>query len=302
MARRPVVLVAILLAGWAGTATSASAPAADAPNSPKPIHLHTVGSGNVEGLKKGIAFSVEACRVAKNLPAGAPIKMPSDTYLGKLAIAESDEYFDGARWATFSTSRLLWADPRSSCELKLFHERHAWVGQVCSGGVGGGTTALGDLVDLEHPVAPKVEISAEPGARRNCGRRASRYEVEGLPQEDAGLGARCAWQSDVIAKSMRQAGLPAQGHDPNSPAVDFCLYAGQPIYVFNGHHELVVLKSSGSAKDDVMDQLMGLDTAYLNSRLTEFSDGPPIPAERFSERALRTFLEQPAITSLGDSP
>ncbi len=280
----------------------ALAAGASAADSRTPIHLHRIGTGNVEGLKKGIAASVEGCRAFKQLPVGAPVKMPSDADLAQLAIVESDEYFDGANHATYNTTRMIWADPRSgSCELKLFHERHAWAGQECGSGTSGGTTSLGKLIDLEHPEPPNVHVRSQAASRAGCGRKPPSYEVDGLPQEDAGSGARCVWHSDIIAKSMRAAGMNAKGHDRDSPAADFCLYARQPIYVFNGHHETVVLKSSGGMQGDVMDQLMGLNTAFLNHQLVGFSDGPPIAAERFSAEAVRRFVAQPAITAVGDA-
>ncbi|WP_374565002.1 hypothetical protein [Ideonella sp.] len=275
--------------------------AADAPNSSTPIHLHTIGTGDVEGLKNGIRTGVEACRATKKLPPG-PIKLPSDAYLAKLALIESDEYFDGARHAKFQTQRLVWPDPRSgSCELKLFHHRHAQVGDICDSGTSGHTTLLGDLVDMEHPAAPRVEVSAESNRRTECSRRRQAYDLEGVPREDAGQGVQCVWHSDVIANAIRKLGRPAKGHDPNA-AVDFCLYAKQPVYVFNGRHETVVLKSNGPTKNDAMDRLMGVNTAYFNHKLVDFSDGQPIPAERFDPRTLRAFVEQPAITAVADSP
>lgn len=297
MTRRAVVA---LLALAAGSAALAARP--EAPDSRTPIHLHRIGNGDVEGLKKGIALSVEACRAAKKLPPGAPIQMPSNGYLAKLAIAEVDEYFDGANHASYETSRMVWADARSgSCELKLFHERHAWAGQECGNGTLGGTTLLGPLVDMDHPEPPNATVQAQAASRSGCGRKAKAYEVEGLSAEDAGSGARCVWQADIIAKSMRAIGMNAKGHDPGSPEIDFCLYEKQPIYVFNGHHETVVLKSKGGQAGDVMNQLMGVNSAYLNHRLVEFSDGPPIAAERFSAAAVRRFVEQPQITALGDT-
>lgn len=293
-------LLTLSLATHAGIAVAATS--AEAPDSRTPIHLHGIGTGDVEGLKKGIALSVEACRIGKHLPVDAPVKMPSDETLAKLAIVESEEFFDGANHATFNTTRMVWADPRSgSCELKLFHERHAWAGQQCGSGTSGGTTSMGALIDFDHPAPPHVDVGAKAASRAGCGRKARLYDVEGLRAEDAGQGARCVWQADIIAKSMRAVGINATGHEKDGSAVDFCLYERQPIYVFNGHHETVVLKSSGGRPDDVMNQLMGMDSAFLNHKLVEFSDGTPIAAERFSAEAVRRFLEQPAITAVSDS-
>ncbi|MFO1337615.1 MAG: hypothetical protein U1F53_05170 [Burkholderiaceae bacterium] len=133
-------------------------------------------------------------------------------------------------------------------------------------------------------------------------RQATRYDTAGLAAEDAGLGVRCVWESDIIAKSLQSVGVQAPGHQKDSPAIDFCLYERQPAYVVKGHSETVVLKSAGGSPSDVMNQLMGLSSAYMNHRLVDFSDGKPIPAERFSPEAVRRFVEQPAITAVGDGP
>lgn len=296
--RRRGAFTALLCAALA-TVSARAAP--DAPDSRSPIHLHRVGTGDVEGLKKGILMSVEACRVIKQLPGGAPVQMPSDATLARLAIAETDEYFDGANHAVFNTSRLVWADPRSgSCELRVFHERHAWAGQECGAGFWGGTTLLGALVDMSQPAPPQVETGIRAAALAGCGRRAHRYDTSGLQSEDASLGVRCVWESDIIAKSLRAVGVSAPGHAKDSPAIDFCLYERQPAYVVQGHSETVVLKSAGGSPSDVMNQLMGLSSAYMNHRLVDFSDGTPIAPERFSPDAVRRFVEQPAITAVGD--
>jgi hypothetical protein len=267
------------------------------------IHTRRIGpTDDVEGLKKGIRLSVLACRTAKKLPLDAPIPMPPDAVLAKLALAEVEEYFDGANHAKYTTARVPWADPRSGdCEVRLFHERHAMAGQMCGMMVNGSTELLGRLIDTDHPAPPTNSVRPQPATRAGCGRKPRVYDVEGLPVEDAG-GAPCVWDADIIAKKMRGAGLQAKGHDPKSPAIDFCLYARRPIVDHDGHHELVVLKSSGGAKDDVMNQLTGMPSAILNHRLVEFSDGTPLPPGRFDEAAVRRFVEQPAITPLLDKP
>jgi hypothetical protein len=271
-----------------------------AEDSRTPIALRRAAAGNVEGLKNGIGLSVEACRTAKKLPLGGPFKLPSDDYLAKLNIVESEEYFDGANHAAYNTYRKVAADPASgSCDLALFHERHAWAGQECGQATKGGSTAVAKLLDYEQPAKPGVETGTAAASRAGCGKKAKAYDIAGLPQEDA-AGTRCVWDSDVIAKSMRAAGLSAEGHKKDSPAADFCLYARQPIYVHNGHHELVVLKSSGNTQGDVLDELLGESTALLNHRLLSITDGTPISAERFSAAAVRNFLSQPAKTPLGD--
>lgn len=271
-----------------------------AQDSRSPIHVHRVATGNVEGLKNGINLSVEACRAAKQLPAGQA-QLPSDAYLAKLAVTETEEYFDGPNHATFNTIRRVAADPASSsCQLMLFIERSAWSGQFCGNATNGSSTSVNKLLNYERPEPAKVTVNSVAASRAGCGKKAQVYDVSGLPTEDAG-GAMCVWDSDVIAKDLRKAGVAAEGHKKGSREADFCLYARHPIYVHNGHHELVVLKSSGSTEGDVLDQLLGENTAYLNDRLVGLTDGTPIPPDRFGAIAVRNFLAQPAKTPLGDT-
>jgi hypothetical protein len=279
--------------------TVACAPSA-AQDSRSPIHVHRVATGNLDGLKNAIKLSVEACRAVKNLPLGAPVPLPSDTYLAKLAVVEAKEYFDGANHATYHTVRRVAADPASgTCQLMLFHERSGWAGQMCGSATKGSSTSINKLLDYNRPDPAATQVDTVAAPRKGCGKKAKTYDVTGLPTENAGR-ASCVWDSDIIAKQMRAAGLKAEGHKKGSPAADFCLYARQPIYVHNGHHELVVLKSSGSTEGDALDQLLGENTAYLNDQLVDFSDGSPIPAERFSAGAVRSFVAQPAKTPLGE--
>lgn len=283
-----------------GAALAVACTASLAQDSRSPIHIHRVATGNVEGLKNAIGLSVEACRAAKKLPAG-PVQLPSDTYLGKLAVVEAEEYFDGPNHATYNTVRRVAADPASSnCQLMLFIERSAWSGQFCGNATQGSSTSVNKLLDYAQPAPPKVTVNNVAASRAGCGKKPQVYDVSGLPTEDAG-GASCVWDSDVIAKDLRKAGVAAEGHKKGSPEADFCLYARRPIYVHNGHHELVVLKSSGSTEGDVLDQLLGENTAYLNDRLVGFTDGTPIPPDRFGAIAVRNFLAQPAKTPLGDN-
>lgn len=298
-ARRTPRAAALLLATL--TANGAWA-APDAPDSGHPIHVHRIGTGDVDRMKAGITLMVDACRVIKGLPPGTPFKMPSDDDLAKLAVSEDDEYFDGANHATYRTTRMIAPDPRSGhCELKVFHERHAWAGQACGSGTLGSTTLMLPLTDMEHPEPPRPTVEAQPASRDGCGRKARVYDIEGLPTEDAGLGQRCVWHADVLAKSVRALGVTAKGHDPDGPAADFCLYQKQPAYVFNGHRQTVVLKSSGGRPEDALNQVTGLPAGHLNTRLVDFSDGRPIAPERFTAAAVRRFVEQAQITTVGIS-
>lgn len=264
--------------------------------SPRALHLHRQGYGSLEGMRLEIGVTIEACRAAKKLPLDAARNLPPDSVLEKLALVEVQQYFDGVRRAVFKTFRQVAADPSSpTCDLAIFHERSSWAGVTCAEGTGGQSTPLSKLLDYESPGRAEVRVSPAPSAMDGCHRAATPYDIEGLPQDQAG-GHACVWYADIMAKTMRAAGLPAKGHDPQSPAPDYCLYARVPAVVVGGHREMVVLKTAANTSKSKLNQLLGVMNAYHNQSLVRFSDGAPVPANTFSASAVRQFLEQPVKT------
>ncbi|WP_374676079.1 hypothetical protein [Ideonella sp.] len=278
-----------------GPALSQAQPAADDTN---PLHLRRVGLGNVEGMKLNIGVSIEACRVAKKLPLDAPKEMPSDEMLAKLVVIEDEEYFQGGRWAQYSTHRSVLADPSSAdCRLALFISRGVTIEQTCESRYSVGVPSPQKMADPQKPEPPVATVTTGPGD--SCRRKRQRMSVQGLPLQNAGDGTACVWAADALAASMRAAGLKAKGHDDQKQ--DFCLYARQPEYLWRGHIRQVVLKSSSSdrslAGKDVSD-LFGDVRGFSNQRLLSMTDGQPIPAERFSPSAAQAFVQQPAKSPL----
>jgi hypothetical protein len=267
-------------------------------DSSNPLHLRRVGHGNVEGLKLNIGVSIEACRTAKKLPLNAPKILPPDDYLAKLVTAEEEEFFDGGRWAQYGTQRSVLADPSSGdCRLALFTSRGVRIEQTCESRYSAVMPTTQEMADPEDPKPPKAEVSTGPGG--NCRKKPKALPTQGLPTENAGEGTLCIWFADATAAMMRTAGLKSPGHDAKTQ--DFCLYARQPEYFWRGHVRQVVLKSSGSdeslAGNDIS-EIFGEVRGQSNQRLAEFSDGRPIPPERFSRAGAEAFLNQPAKTPL----
>lgn len=299
---RQAVLLGLAAASLPGSPVSAR-DSAEGADSTRPIHVRRVATGRADGMRKLIEVSLLACRTVKKLPLDAPMALPSEKLLSQLLVTETDEYFDGAHYASYSAQRRVAPDPASGdCALKVFISRSAWAGQICGGpGVGGRTTDLNALTDAENPKPAKVTDTDNPMSRSGCGKKAKVYDVAGLPVEDAGR-ASCVWSNDILARSMKAAGLPATGHKEGSREIDVCLYAKQPLYLHDGHHLRVVLKSSASTEGDVADSLHGEITAYANERLDGFSDGSPIDPYKFSAASIQSFLAQPVKVPLGDAP
>lgn len=299
---RQAAVLGLAAASLPGSPASAK-DGTDGADSTRPIHVRRVATGKADGMRKLIEVSVRACRAVKKLPLDAPMALPSDKLLSQLLVTETDEYFDGDRYASYSAQRRVAPDPASAdCELRVFITRSAWAGQICGGaGVGGHTTALNALTDAENPKPAKVTDNNTAMSRSGCGKKAKTYDVAGLPVQDAGR-ASCVWSSDHLARSMKAAGLPASGHKDDSRAADACLYVKQPIYSHDGHQLRVVLKTSASTEGDVADSLHGEITAYANERLDGFSDGSPIDPYKFSNASVQSFLAQPVKVPLGDAP
>jgi hypothetical protein len=288
----PLLLSAAALA-WASAA--AQAQVAD---TLRPIALHTAGTGDVAGMKKFIELSTLACRGHKGLPLDAPIRMPSDTTLAKLRLQEREVFFEGAQHAEYETQRMVAADPRTGdCAVRLFHYRTARAGQVCGNFHHGNTTLLGHLVNTTEPQPPEVRQRTQRDSQAGCGKPAKPQDITGLPDADAGAGQRCVWQLDIVAKTLRAAGMKAAGHSDDT-AMDTCLYQRQPAYFHNGKRTPVIVRISGRPELDPMNTAHGGTTALLGQKLLSLTDGAPIPAGRFSAEGVRAFVGQAAITAV----
>jgi hypothetical protein len=286
-------VTAVLRSAVLGALTLASVAAAA--QSPRPVHVHRQGLGQLEAIKAQIGVSIEACRAARKLPPAPTKELPPDGVLEKLALVEKQEYFDGLRHAAFVTHREVAADPSSAtCELALFHERSAWAGTLCGDGTGGQSTPLSSLLDYTNPGRPKVDVAAAPGQRSGCNRPPkAAYDVAGLPTDQAG-GHACVWMADIVARTAQAAGLKARGHDPKGTAADQCVYARLPAVVVGGRREMVVLKTAADTSKDVANGLFATHRAVFNEDLVKLTDGSPLPADTFTAAAVKRFLEQPA--------
>lgn len=293
-ARGPWLLAALALAGAWPLAASAQ-------DSPSPLQVKRIGLGDVAGMKGPIGASVEACRVAKQLPPG-PVPLPSDALLAKLVVHEEEEFFDGGRWASYRTQRGVRADPQSAdCRLMVFAHRAVAIEQTCDTRLSGATPSLGELSDPSQPLPPRFEMRSSAASKAGCGRRQKPEDLSGLPVQDAN-GTPCVWSADLLAKMMRAAGMAAKGH-ADDDAFDTCVYARQPSHVYQGHRRMVVLKTSSSDRTlsgDKLTDMVGEAKGFSHQQLASFSDGTPVAASRFTRASAEAYLRQPAKTALGE--
>ena len=296
----PRAVVALFAASAAFTGIAAAA--ADT-SAPPPIRVLRIGHGRLPALKQNITVSVEACRAVKHLP-GGPVNLPSDAVLSQLGLLETEELFDGARWAVYEVQRSIAADAANGCQLAMFVHRTATVEQACDWRVRGSNAAIGAMADFESPAPAAPEVQDDKLSAQSCStrRRAADDSTAGLPIEDAGA-ARCVWSSALIARSMAKAAALA-GLAPSSAdnrGADTCLYEKRPYYEGAGARRAVVLKTRGElrgASGVDITTIFGAAKA-IEQQLSAFSDNQPIPAARFTRASVDAFVRLPAKASVG---
>lgn len=220
----------------AGAQQSASAwPPATTP----PIRTVRVGVAHVPAWKENIQMTVTACQAHKALPL-VPAQLPSDDALAAFPIAEIEELFDGPRHATYSMGSSIGADATAGCALRVFRRFHVEIELGCTSRIFGGTTLLGELMDIADPKPPDVSLQEEAVRSTRCARtNLGIYDPKGLPVEDAS-GTPCIWHSLFTARSLAAAGMPVGDTDNNG---DLCLYAKIPAVASGKGRQLVVLKT-----------------------------------------------------------
>jgi hypothetical protein len=282
--------------------TAIAAVAADT-SAPPPIRVLRVGHGRLPALKQNITASVEACRAVKHLPAG-PVILPSDAVLSQIGLLETEELFDGARWAVYEVQRSIAADASNGCQLAMFAHRTATVEQACEWRIRGSNALIGAMVDFESPSPAAPQVQDDKLSAQSCStrRRVSDDSTAGLPSEDAG-GTRCVWSSALIARSMAKvaalAAIAQRGGDDQG--ADTCLYEKRPYYEVAGARRAVVLKTRGALRGS---NGVDITTIFGEAKATEqqlsaFSDSQPIPVARFTRASVDAFVRLPAKAAVG---
>ena len=273
--------------------------ACDAPSQieqTSPIRVVRVGRPDVAAVKKVIAGHWAMCRSGKDgRIATGPAPLPSDEYLNEFRAEETEDLFDGKWMAKYYTSRMIHPDIHHDCELTVYTARTAYIEHACDHQLGGSTTPIVTLVIGGTPWAYEVNEQ-----KRECDndRRDAPEDVSGLPSESAG-NARCVWDSKMpVAGSM---GSHSSSSEERERGVDMCLYARLPTYPFGDGRYPVILKVRQLDKfsfggPPIPELLMA--SVVLKEDPIAFSDGDPIPPQRFTRAAMESFLKQPSKTPI----
>ncbi|MEK8031085.1 hypothetical protein AACH06_09690 [Ideonella sp. DXS29W] len=260
-----------------------------------PLRVVRQGRPDLPGLRNFAQVSYEGCLASKGqAPKPAPA-MP-DAALAALLVLEEEELFDGNKWAKYEVRRAVGADYSTpDCKIVVFHERSVTIETTCQSSLTAVGARLGDLMDENGAPVPKPEIHEEKASNPECDQPRHEVSLKGLRADDAGQGAQCVWNADLVA---RAAGAKT-GADA---AFDICLYTKRPFVYVKGLGRPVVLKSRSNDRSltgEYIPAMFGQLAGYGNANLVTLSDGQPISVDRFSRSSAEAFLRQPVKTPIG---
>lgn len=260
-----------------------------------PLRVVREGRPDLPGLRKFVNISYGACLTSKGLPV-APAPALPDGALASLLVHEEEELFDGKKWAKYETHRAVGADfSTADCKLVVFHARAVQIETTCESALSGVAATLSELMSPEGEPVAKPDIREDKGPQPECDQPRHDVDLRGLRADDAGHGAQCVWNAELVA---RAAGAKSAG----DASFDICLYAKRPFYYVKGLGRPVVLKSRSTDRSMTgayLPEFTGQIAGYGNSSLVSLSDGQPISVDRFSRASAEVFLRQPVKTPIG---
>jgi len=261
-----------------------------------PIRVVRVGRPDIAAMKEVISGMWALCKSGKeHRIVNGPAPLPSDAYLAEFRAEESEDLFDGKQKASYHTSRTISPDIRRNCELTVFTERVASIEHACRHYIGGSTTPIIDFFDNDTPATHEVN---EEELECLNDRPAPPDDVAGLPSESAG-NARCIWQSKMLFPES--AVSRSSSSEEKDRGVDICLYERLPTYPFGDGRYPVILKIRQLDRLAVNGPRIPkflMAHLVLKDDPIAFSDGDPIPPQRFTRAALESFLKQPTRTPI----
>jgi hypothetical protein len=278
-----LLLPAVILPGCNSAAQAGSAP---------PIRVVRVGRPAIAPMKEVIAEMWTLCKagISGRLVTESP-PLPSDEYFSSFRAEETEELFDGKNKARYRTSRVISPDPKRDCALTIFIERVASIEHACRHRILGSTTPVVEFAPSGTPATFEIDeeeaecFKAGPGAPE---------QVAGVPSESAG-STRCIWQSKLLFPESARTTPPSS--EERNRETDVCLYARLPTYPFGDSRYPVILKVWQPPQlSSTAPQIPKFSMAHLvlEEEPIAFSDGDPIPPQRFTRVALESFLRQPS--------
>ena len=299
------------LIAWASPlALCASPPAAALPGSAgqekvtdaPPLRIVTAGHSPVARLRKSLESQVGMCRMAQNLPP-EPKGIPSDAALAAVASIETEELFDGTRFAQYQVVRNLMPDSNDSCKVKVLQFYSVTLETTCetqwTGSAGARDFDVQPLKvsSLERPKSAALQKYA-PCKPRAAIEPALQAAFKATSRQDAGLGQKCLWSNEVDSHLMSPGTAGAVNEDRLSGTCDLADMPVYPYTNFQGGRRLVTLQMRLPPSAAAKLKTFAINDGTNQPKLKDFSLGSPIPANRFSQSEALAFLKRPAIVPL----
>ncbi|MBQ0945562.1 hypothetical protein KAK07_19640 [Ideonella sp. 4Y16] len=252
-----------------------------------PIRVLLRGYAQPAAIHESLQLLSDGCRLLKG-QANVPVPPLPAELLRRTPQVETEDLFDGDRWARYETTADFVVEP-ASCLPIIWRGFSVRVLDGCRRELIGnkGSPMPGD------GEAPKTSLIESAG--RCSGRPIGRApDMSGLPVDDAGLGVSCIWSSDFMAREMK---LPLGQREARS--TDTCVYARRPTVALPSGRKDVVVRNRLDLRNERGGDIGALFPVVGDHRLAEFSDGTPISPTRFSREGVEAFLRQPHKQALG---
>lgn len=252
-----------------------------------PIRVLLRGYAQPAAIRDNLQLQSDGCRLLKGQEIVPVPPLPAEL-LRRTPQVETEDLFDGDRWARYETTADFVVDP-ANCLPVIWLGFSVTVLDGCRRELNG---HKGNRmpVDGETPRTSLIET-----ALRCNGRPIGRTpDMSGLPIHDAGLGVGCIWTSDFMAREMK---LPSGRTD--NRGTDTCVYARRPTVALPSGNKDVVVHKRLDLRNDRGGDIGALFAVVEDFRLAEFSDGTPISPTRFTREAVEAFLRQPYKQAIG---
>lgn len=291
----PVILLGTLQAapvpGSARQDKAAEAPA---------LRVVTTGHSPVARLRESLEAQVALCRKAQNLPPH-PQGIPSDAALAGVASIETEELFDGPRFAQYQIVRNVMPDSDDGCKVKVLQFYSVTLETSCESQWSGSAGARDFEIEPLRVSSHERPRSAALQKYSSCKARADiepslQAALKATSRQDAGLGQKCLWSNEV---DQHLSGTPgAVSADRLSGTCDLAELPIYPYTTFQGGRRSVTLQMRLPPSAAAKLKTFAINDGVNQPKLKDFSLGVAIPAQRFSPADAQVFLKRPALVTL----
>lgn len=266
------------------------------------LRIVTAGHSPVARLRKSLESQVGMCRLAQSLPP-EPKNIPSDAALATVASIETEELFDGPRYAQYQIVRNLMPDSNEGCKVKVLQFYSVTLETTCESQWTGSAGARDFDVEplkvssLDRPKSAALQKYA-PCKPRAAIEPALQAAFNATSRQDAGLGQKCLWSNEVDVHLMSPGTAGAVNEDRLSGTCDLADLPFYPYTTFQGSRRLVTLQMRLPPSAAAKLKTFAINDGTNQPKLKDFSLGGSIPASRFSQAEAQAFLKRPAIVPL----